>query len=157
MEQTCYRKPISLYIEPPPVTDLPEQERRPVAVFCIEAALYQLQHGRHFVLVHPVDSTPWTVPQAKILCGNSVSLGRLVVCSRVSVTSNFARGQLDPLLCRHRAVKRMSYKPFHLTRTKFIHDLVNIATVILGESSIGSHFSVLIDFWIPYRKKSCPF
>ena len=49
--------PVLLFIEPPLVTDLPEAERRPVALFCLEAALLQLKNGRHFVFIHPAEST----------------------------------------------------------------------------------------------------
>ena len=61
------RKPILLYIEPPDINYLPERERRSVALFCLEAAQYQLRHTKHSVLVHPVDSTLWTIPQASAL------------------------------------------------------------------------------------------
>ena len=56
--------PVLLYIEPPPVANRPAVERRPVALFCLAAALHQLENGRHFVLVHPVNSTLWAIPQA---------------------------------------------------------------------------------------------
>ena len=100
-------KPIILYIEPPEVTELPECEIRSVALFCLEAAQYQLRHRKHFVVVHPVESTCWTSPQASALWSNPlVSWGRMAQCPTMCLTSIFATGQLDPLLCRHRAVKK---------------------------------------------------
>ena len=99
-------KPCLLYLEPPEVNDLPEHERRSVALFCLEAAQYQLRHQRHVVLVHLVDSTFWTIPQASTLWNDPmISWGRLAQCHTMSLTSSFAKGQLDPLLCRNRAVK----------------------------------------------------
>ena len=68
--------PVLLYIEPPRIEEIPDYERRSVALFCLEAARYQLRHKRHFVLVHPVDSTFRRIPQATSLFSDaSVSWG----------------------------------------------------------------------------------
>ena len=67
-------KPTLLYIEPPEINGLPVHERRSVALFCLEAAQYQLRHKKHFVLVHPVDSTFGTIPQASVLCEQSLGV-----------------------------------------------------------------------------------
>ena len=59
--------PVLLYNKPPNIEEIPDYERRSVALFCLEAARYQLRHKRHFVLVHPVGSTLWAIPQASVL------------------------------------------------------------------------------------------
>ena len=62
------KKPILLYTEPPEINDVPEHKRQSVALFCLEAAQHQLRRKKHFVLVHPVDSTLWTIPRLQY-CG----------------------------------------------------------------------------------------
>ena len=54
--------PVLLFIEPPPIEEFTTAERRPVALFCLAAALHQLSRGRLSVLVHPVNSTLLAVP-----------------------------------------------------------------------------------------------
>ena len=105
--QILSRKPILLYIEPPEINDVLEHKRRSVALFCFEAAQYQLRQNRHVALVHPVASTFWTILQASAFANNPlISWGRIAQCPTMSITSSFAKGQLDPLLCRPRAVKK---------------------------------------------------
>ena len=78
-----------------------------MALFCLEAALQQVKQGRHFVLVHPEKSILWTLPVAKTLENRpGVSWGRVSACSDWTVTSNFARGQLEFLLCSHHTTKQ---------------------------------------------------
>ena len=137
---------------------LPEHERRSVALFCLEAAQYQLRHKQHFVLVHPVDSTFWAIPHASLLWNNPlVSWGRMAQCPTMSITSSFAKGQLDQLLCRHRAVKKKTKKrkAFNTIRPWFLHGLVSVAAFILGESSAGSHFLCWLNLLIVGKQGNC--
>ena len=139
------------------MTDLPASKRRPVALVCLEAALYQLKKGRHLFLIHPVKSTLWAIPQAQLLSSNpAVSWGRSAACPLVSVTSSCARRQLEPLLCRHRAIHKNSHQSFDSIISKSLHDLANLTTTILGDSTVGSHLSVLTDIsGLRSRKRSC--
>ena len=99
-------QPALLYIEPPPVTSLRQEHKRAIACFCLKATLQQVKQGRHFVLVHPQKSTLRNLPVAKALEDNTrVSGGRVSASSDWAVTSNFARGQLEPL-CRHHTTKQ---------------------------------------------------
>ena len=108
--------------------------------------MHQLKHGRNFVFTHPVKSTLWLVPQAqKLSCNPAVSWGRSAACPQLSVTNNFARGQLAPLLCRHRARKKKTRTSFVLQRPKFLHDIADLAAMSLGEPIVGSHVSVLAE------------
>ena len=60
-----------------------------------------------FALVHPVDNTFWMIPQAtSLFSDSSVSWGRIAQCPTMSITTSFAKGQLDPLICRRRAVNK---------------------------------------------------
>ena len=56
-----------------------------------------------------------------------------------------ARGQLEPLLCRHRAINNNTQTSFEFKQLSFLHDLASLAATILGESTVGSHVSVLTD------------
>ena len=78
-----------------------------MALFCLKAALQQVKQGRHFVLVHLEKSTIWSLPVAKTLENSpGVSWGRVSACLDWTVTSNFARRQLEPLFCSHRTTKQ---------------------------------------------------
>ena len=106
--------PVLLYIAPQRIEEIPDYERRSVALFCLAAARYQLRHKRHFVLVHLLDSTFWMIPQATSLFSeSSVSWGRIAQRLDTSMSSSFAKGQLDPLLCQHRAVKKTHAEPLN--------------------------------------------
>ena len=74
----------------------------------------------------------------------------------MSVTRSFARGQLEPLLCLHRAIRNKRHKSSDSIRSKFFHDLTNLATTILGDSTVGSHLSVLTDIldFVPEKELS---
>ena len=74
-----------------------------------------------------------------------MSWGRASACPDWAVTSNCARGKLEPLLCRHQAVRRMSSVHWQ-PACKIYHDLVGLALGVLGDTSVGSHHqSVLTD------------
>ena len=61
------------------------------------------------------------------------------------LTTSFAKGQLDPRLCRHRVVKKKKCTVFNVIRPFFLHDLVSVVAFILGETSAGPHTSILVD------------
>jgi hypothetical protein len=108
---SCFidNKPAVLYIEPPPpVTSLRQEQRRAMALFCLATTLQQMTKGRHCVLVHPENSTFfWNLPTTKTLENSPrVSWGRVSMCSNWTLTSNFVRGQLEPLLCSHHTTKQ---------------------------------------------------
>ena len=63
----------------------------------------------------------------------------------MSITSSFAKGQLDPLICRHRAVKKKGCKTFEEVRPHFLHDLMDVAPFTLGEPLERPCFSVVED------------
>ena len=131
-----------LLIAPPPVADLPEAERRPMALFFVWRQPCIISKKRPAFCVHTPGKkgTLWLVPQAQTLsCNPAVSWGRSAACPALSVTSSFARGQHEPLLCRQRAIKKKTHTSFELKRPKYLHDLANLAATILGESTVGSH------------------
>ena len=81
------------------MTDLPAVERRPVALFCLEAALRQLKTWQTFRLgsfceQHTVDYPTGSIVEQYLCC----FLGRSVACPLLSVTISLARGQLEHLL-----------------------------------------------------------
>ena len=52
---------------------------------------------------------------------------------------------IGSFLCRHRAVKQKKCTVFNVIRPYFLHVLVSVAAFILGETSAGPHYSILVD------------
>ena len=88
------------------------------------------------------------IPQATSLFSeSSVSWGCIAQCPTTSITSSFAtkKGQLDPLVCRHRAVKKKTCTSFESIRPRFLHDLMDVASFTLGETLEKPCFAVTED------------
>ena len=68
----------------------------------------------------------------------------------------FARGHLDPLLCRHHTTKhpgQTHWSPYFGT---FFHDLVELSVGILGNASRGSHQAKVIDLMGTLNSEELP-
>ena len=93
-------------------------------------------------------------PAAKTLESSpGVSWGRVSACSDWAVTSNFARGQLEPLLCRHHAVRHKGQVQWLPSYVTFHHDLVEMAVGILGDAASGGHPTMVTDLLDPLNSK----
>jgi hypothetical protein len=123
------------------VTDLPKAEGQPMALFGWEATFASTQQWRALRFHSPgKKSTLWLIPQAQTLSFNLVvSWGRSAACSLLIVTSSFARGQLEPRFCRHRAIRRKDRPSFDAIRPKFLHDLAHLT----------DNFSGRVLSWVP--------
>ena len=82
MAPTCAPWSIINNINDPKTTEAQRAKYLPVVEFCVQVAMYQIRHGRHFIMENPATSAMWYQRCfVRLLLENQVSWGTLDMCA----------------------------------------------------------------------------